>query len=106
MIVLTGVNYILGHVARPFASVQNLFFPSASHIPGSAWPCFYAVAYFLVYLAYASPFIFYYFFNTQFNKLANTTLEVVFYPLIVLFRVIKPSADEIEMTTTGKNRAL
>jgi hypothetical protein len=96
MIVLTGVNYILGHALRPVQTIVRFFFKSDVNAPGSAWPCFNDVSWFLVYVSYATPFLFYYFFNTQFKKVANTTFKLVFHPLFVAFELLKPRRTAVE----------
>jgi hypothetical protein len=70
MIILTGVNYIVGHSLYIVYTLNTFFFQSNR----VDWNCVTLAAKFLLSLAYSTPFFFYYFFNTHFYKIANTNI--------------------------------
>jgi hypothetical protein len=86
MIVLIGVNYILGHSLNVAWRIIDNFI--IIHASGPYWVCLSFAAYTLVAISYATPFFFYYFFNMGFKESANCVLKYVFYPLwLVLVKV-------------------
>jgi hypothetical protein len=96
MIVFTGINYFLCHSVYLVFTItrdvyQNFYSPSET-----GFLCFQFTAYFLLSLSYATPFFFYYFFNKQFNKFAKRALTVVFYPLVMLKRMVGLAKQEDE----------
>jgi hypothetical protein len=83
MIVLTGLNFVLGHSLNVAWRIIDNFI--VKHASTPVWMCVQFAAYTLVAIAYATPFFFYYFFNTHFMKCANQIMKVVFYPLWRVF---------------------
>jgi hypothetical protein len=93
MIVLTGVNYVTCHIAFPFVLIINQFCPYILSTP--ALNCLFSVTRFLTYAAYITPFLFYYFFNTHFKRLANRNIRFAFYPFVLVYRMFTgPRLDQ------------
>jgi hypothetical protein len=85
MIVLTGVNYIVGHSLN-VVHIYNIFFLISID---PLWYCISIVAKILISLAYTTPLLFYYFFNTHFYKFTNANLKRLIIPVIHVAKLIK-----------------
>jgi hypothetical protein len=102
MIVLTGLNFVLGHSLNVAWRIIDNFI--IKHASSPMWVCFSFAAYTLVAIAYATPFFFYYFFNTHFMKCANRTMKYIFYPLwlvMVKTGVLKTDEPYLGVGTTA-----
>jgi hypothetical protein len=91
MIFLSGLNFAIGHLAWLIFSLCNTFIPYFSN--SSAYGCVDLVADFFLYVSYATPFFFYYYFNMQFKKFANRNLKLAFYPLHIACKMVLPERD-------------
>jgi hypothetical protein len=79
MIIVTGLSYIIGHSLNVYASIRSSFIlPRPS---GPLWYCLAFASMTLVRLSYATPFVFYYFFNTRFQNFANKTFGYLLSPV-------------------------
>jgi hypothetical protein len=72
MILLTGINYFIGHSLNFVDTVFRFFFLSSP-----LTSCLELLAYIFLTLSYATPFFFYYFFNKIFKK------EIFFWPALL-----------------------
>jgi hypothetical protein len=94
MIFFTGLNFMIGHLAWLIYSLRNAVDLNFYTTP--EFGCFFFFGDSLLYVSYATPFFFYYIFNTQFNKFANKTFKYAFYPLHFVYRKIVPGENERE----------
>jgi hypothetical protein len=84
MIISTGVNYLLGHVLKIVFIFGFMTDSPITYL--DEWWCFNYVASLLLTTSYATPFLFYYFFNIHFRTYANEIIKILFTPLIFFFR--------------------
>jgi hypothetical protein len=87
MIGLTGVNYILGHVGYIIVSFVFRVLPSVAYSNLNGWSCYLLVAFTVYYASFATPLLFYYFFNKHFKRFLIKDLIFVCSPLISLFGI-------------------
>jgi hypothetical protein len=85
MIGLTGVNYILGHVGYIIVSFAFRVFPSVVYADLNGWSCYLLVAFTVYYASFATPLLFYYFFNKLFKRFFIKNLILVGSPVISFF---------------------
>jgi hypothetical protein len=87
MIVLTGFNYILGHIMNVVYTVYFRFvYNSSMDSTLGTWNCITFSAFTLISIVYATPFLFYYFFNTHFKKFFNANLSFVLNPFVEFWK--------------------
>jgi hypothetical protein len=98
MIFFTGLNFMIGHLAWLVYSLALAVVPNFTST--YEFGCFWLTGDAFLYVSYATPFFFYYSFNTQFKKFANRTLKYAFYPLYLVLRIIVPSTN-VEDTILG-----
>jgi hypothetical protein len=100
MIVLTGVNYIFGHLLFIVYTINGYIIKTSTTES-------YCVAYAaktLLSIAYSTPFFFYYFFNTHFNKFFNTNVKNLMMPVLKLMNlahVFEPNQRQEASTSQG-----
>jgi hypothetical protein len=78
MILLTGVNYLLGHTLNVIKMIESYFNLSSDYL---LWNCVSLASYGLLFISYQTSFFFYYFLNTQFNHCAKQTFKFLFFPV-------------------------
>jgi hypothetical protein len=83
MIVLTGLNYMLGHSLYIVFTLNGFIIVSGD----PTWTCVAFAAKILLSIAYSTPIFFYYFFNTHFYKFANTNLKRLVMPVTKLMNL-------------------
>lgn len=78
MIVMTGVNYFLGHAVYAIYQIAT----SVGINPGrqTEWLCAYRVGLELMMISFCTSFFLYYFFNTQFKKCAKHNIQTLISP--------------------------
>lgn len=85
MIMVTGVNYFLGHSL--YAIYQFAILSGAAFRDINSWICVFRIGYDLLMLSYGVSFILYYVFNKQFNRYANDALKMMITPIMNLFGI-------------------
>jgi hypothetical protein len=96
MIVLTGVNYIAGHLLKIVYIIKINFLP---HDQNQEWGCVSFAALILLSISYSTPLFFYYFFNTQFYKFANNNIK-----RFIIFVVKLMHLEHIITISTSKEK--
>jgi hypothetical protein len=102
MIVLTGVNYVLGHSLTVVRNVYLFFFVGFDQ----QWVCLGFASELFLLLACCTPIFFYYFFNTHFFNYANTNMKSLVMPvakLVKLEHLFKDNKKEINTSKCNEN---
>jgi hypothetical protein len=95
MIVFTGLNYIFGHIMNIPNIIANTIISKQVIQSGQAmtWNVIIFSANTLISVAYATPFLSYYIFNTHFKKFTNANVIFMFSPVLRLILVVRSKAS-------------
>ena len=95
MVIVTGFNYLLGHIGYVPFSILATLFPTISYL----W-CINNIEIILLFVSYLANYPIYYMFNTIFKRIANRHFRILFYPMWILFyRERRAHRDESQINS-------
>lgn len=98
MIVIMGVNYVIGHFPYAVYSIQYFFF-AAQTSNKRGWTCFGYVASKLWNASYVTLFFYVFFFNMHFRRLAVRNVKTVLLLLTCSFQQLREQSQQRDTTT-------